>query len=93
MLSPELPGTAAPPEPESEPDSPLDVLPLAEQPPAETYESYVSPGHPLFLTAFFFFGDASLWTVIAEANPDVDPVFVPPGTVLRIPSSGKLASS
>jgi hypothetical protein len=93
MHSPELPGTAPLPEPESEPDSPLDVLPLAEQPPAETYESYVSPGHPLFLTAFFFFGDASLWTVIAEANPDVDPVFVPPGTVLRIPSSGKLASS
>jgi hypothetical protein len=90
MLAPELPGVTAPPEPE--PESPLDVLPLAEQPPVETYESYVSPGHPLFLTAFAFFGDASLWTVIAEANPDVDPVFVPPGTVLRIPTRGKLPS-
>jgi hypothetical protein len=39
-----------------------------------------------------FFGDPSLWTLIAEANPDVDPVFVPPGTALRIPTGGKLVS-
>jgi len=92
ITAPELPGmtTLLPPEPE--PESPLDVLPLAEQPPAETYESYVSPGHPLFLTAYLFFGDPSLWTLIAEANPDVDPVFVPPGTALRIPTGGKLVS-
>lgn len=69
-----------------EPPSPLDVIPPAEQAPAEAYESYVSPGHPLFLTAFAFYGDPALWTVIAEANPEVDPVFVPPGTLLRIPS-------
>jgi hypothetical protein len=74
-----------------EPESPLDVLPLAEQPPAETYETYVSPGFPMFLIAFFVYGDASRWPLIAEANPDVDPVFVPPGTVLRVPVSGKLA--
>lgn len=84
----ELPGVAAPPALEPEPPSPLDVLPQGEQPPAESYESYVSPGHPLFLTASFFFGDASLWSVIAGANPDVDPVFVPPGTVLRVPTRG-----
>jgi len=77
---------------EPEPTSPLDVLPPAEQPPAETYESYVSPGYPFFLTAFSFYGDASLWTEIAEANPEVDPVFVPAGTVLRIPTRGKLAA-
>jgi hypothetical protein len=80
---------ATEPEPESEPPSPLDVLPLDEQPPPETYETYVSPGYPLFLTAFQFFGDASMWEVLADANPDVDPVFVPPGTVLRIPTSAK----
>jgi Contractile injection system tube protein len=91
----ELPGVTALTaliRPEPEPDSPLDVLPLAEQPPAETYESYVSPGHPMFLTAYFFFGDPSRWTAIAEANPDVDPVFVPPGTVLRIPTGGRQVS-
>ena len=87
-----LPGLLPEFEAEPEPDSPLDVLPLAEQPPPETYESYVSPGQPLFLTAFLFFGDASLWDVLAEANPDVDPVFVPPGTALRIPTRGKLVS-
>ena len=89
-----LPDLTPPPELELEPEpvSPLDVLPPAEQPPAETYESYVSPGYPLFLTAFSFFGDASLWTVIAEANPDVHPVFVPAGTVLRIPTRRKLAA-
>jgi nucleoid-associated protein YgaU len=47
----------------------------------------------MFLTAFSLFGDPSLWTVIAEANPEVDPVFVPPGTVLRIPARGKLVAS
>jgi hypothetical protein len=88
VLASALPDTLAPTAlaPEPEPASPLDVLPPAEQPPAETYESYVSPGYPMFLTAFSLLGDASLWTVIAAANPDVDPVFVPPGTVLRIPA-------
>jgi hypothetical protein len=83
--------SSAPPEaaPEDEPVSLLDVLPLAEQPPAETYESYASPGHPLYLTAFLFFGDPARWSVIAEANPEVDPVFVLPGTVLRIPTHGE----
>ncbi|HWU89446.1 MAG TPA: hypothetical protein VN253_19430 [Kofleriaceae bacterium] len=90
MLSPGLPAMTT--EPEPEPPSPLDVLPVAEQPPPETYESYVSPGHPLFLTAFSFFGDPSLWDILAEANPDIDPVFVPPGTVLRIPTRGKPVS-
>jgi nucleoid-associated protein YgaU len=40
----------------------------------------------MFLTAYAVYGDASRWSDIAEANPDVDPVFVPPGTVLRIPT-------
>lgn len=84
-----LPGMPSTLEPE--PRSPLEVLPLAEQPPAESYETYVSPGHPLFLTAFRFFGDPGLWSLLAQANPEVDPVFVPPGTVLRVPTGGKVA--
>jgi hypothetical protein len=91
--SPGLPDGAPPPAIElPAPASPLDVLPPAEQPPVETYEAYVSPGYPMFLTAFSLFGDASLWTAIAEANPGVHPVFVPPGTVLRIPTSRRLAA-
>jgi len=94
VLAPVVLDQAAPPAlpPEPAPASPLDVLPPAEQPPPETYESYVSPGYPMFLTAFSLFGDASLWTEIAEANPDVNPVFVPPGTVLRIPAHRKPAA-
>lgn len=94
VLSPGLLDGAMPlPRTEREPEptlaSPLDVLPPAEHPPVETYEPYVSPGFPLFLSAFSLFGDPSLWTVIAEANPEVDPVFVPPATVLRIPARRK----
>jgi hypothetical protein len=74
---------------EPEPTSLLDVLPVAEQPAPQTYEAYVSPGHPLYMTAFLFFGDASRWRVLADANPDVDPLLVPPGTALRIPTGGK----
>jgi hypothetical protein len=92
LTTPAPSGVAAPPVLEPEPGSPLDVLPAAEQPPAETYESYVSPGHPLFLTAASFLGSPSLWSLIARANPDVDPLFVPPGTVLRIPTRGKRGS-
>jgi hypothetical protein len=86
--APAMPGPA----PEPELPSPLDVLPAAEQPPVQTYETYVSPGHPLFLTAFRLFGDPGLWRLLAQANPEVDPVFVPPGTPLRIPIGGKAAS-
>lgn len=91
LADPDLSGAVVPPAPEPEPGSPLDVLPEAEQPPAETYESYVSPGHPLFLTAAAFLGNPALWGLIARANPDIDPVFVSPGTVLRIPTRGKRA--
>lgn len=89
LTAPDASGPGVPPALEPEPGSPLDVLPAAEQPPAESYESYVSPGHPLFLTAAAFLGNPALWSLLARANPDVDPVFVPPGTVLRIPTRGR----
>jgi hypothetical protein len=37
--------------------------------------------------AFLYYGDPSLWRLIAEANDIVDPSSVIPGTVLRIPPS------
>jgi hypothetical protein len=92
VLAPSWSGVTTPAAPAPEPVSPLDVVPPAERPPVETYESYVSPGHPLFLTAFSLFGDPSLWSLIAEANPEIDPVFVPPGTALRIPTRGRPAA-
>jgi hypothetical protein len=84
--TPEDTGAPASRTPAPEPASPLDVVPAAERAPAGTYDSYRSPGHPMFLTAYLLFGDPARWTAIAEANPDVDPVFVPPGTVLSIPT-------
>jgi hypothetical protein len=66
----------------------LDVVPAEETPEAEEYESYVSPGSPMFLTALLRFGDVGLWRKLSELNPDVDPVFVPPGTILRVPLGG-----
>jgi hypothetical protein len=37
--------------------------------------------------AFLYYGDPSVWRLIAEANDIVDPSSVAPGTVLRIPPS------
>ena len=40
------------------------------------------------LVAAKFLGDATLWWAIFDLNPEViDPLNVPPGTVLRIPKS------
>jgi hypothetical protein len=78
---------------EDEPLSPLDVLPPDEMPVPEEYESYVSPGGPMYLTALLRLGDVSGWRKLAELNPDIDPVFVPPGTVLRLPASGAATQS
>lgn len=35
----------------------------------------------------FFYGDDTKWWLIADANPQIlDWTFIPPGTILRIPS-------
>jgi contractile injection system tube protein len=39
--------------------------------------------------AFLYYGDPSIWRLIAEANDIVDPSSVAPGTVLRIPASAE----
>jgi hypothetical protein len=39
--------------------------------------------------AFLYYGDPSVWRLIAEANDIVDPSSVAPGTVLRIPASAE----
>jgi hypothetical protein len=65
--------------------SPLDARPQAEQVGPTEYETTISTGLPLFLAAFRLYGDESKWRLIANANPDVDPLFVPAGTALKIP--------
>jgi hypothetical protein len=39
--------------------------------------------------AFLYYGDPSVWRLIAEANDIDDPSSVPPGTALRIPASAE----
>jgi hypothetical protein len=74
---------------EDELGTPLDVVPTDELPDAEELETYVSSGNPMFLTAMLRYGDVSLWRKLSELNPDVDPVFVPPGTILRVPADAQ----
>ena len=50
-----------------------------------SYEYHMSLGEPLFLTAFSLWGDPARWRILADANPDLDPLFVPPGQLLRVP--------
>lgn len=77
------------------------VAPVAEQPasppvvadapaqpaviPPTFRERVVRPGETMETIAKAEFGDASLWTVVASANPRVDPMKMRAGMTLRIP--------
>ena len=52
-----------------------------------------SDGDRLDLLANRFYGDSSLWWVIAVTNGLSDSFFVPPGTRLRIPGDMQFAQS
>ena len=69
------------------PEIPLDVN--------DTYV-YTTIGDRLDLLSQQFYGDVSLWWIIASANPDVlalSSIQVPDGIELRIPASVTLAKS
>lgn len=48
-----------------------------------------APGQRLDELAYRYYGDASMWRLIAAENGLVDPLRVPGGTVLRIPPRGR----
>lgn len=73
---------AAPP-PEPPASSPTDAQP-AVIPPAFR-EHVVRSGETMETIARAELGDSSLWTVVASANPRVDPLRLRPGMKLRIP--------
>lgn len=69
------------------PEIPLDVN--------DTY-AYTTEGDRLDLLAQEFYGDVSLWWIIAAGNPEVlslNSLFIPVGTEIRIPSNISLAKN
>jgi phage tail protein X len=61
----------------------------------DTY-AYTTQGDRLDLLAQEFYGDISLWWIIAAGNPEVlslNSLFIPVGTEIRIPSNVSLAQS
>ena len=69
------------------PEIPLDVN--------DTY-AYTTEGDRLDLLAQEFYGDTSLWWIIAAGNPEtlaLNSLFIPVGTEIRIPSNVSLAKS
>lgn len=69
------------------PELPLDVN--------DTY-AYTTQGDRLDLLAQEFYGDISLWWIIAAGNPEVlslNSLFIPVGTEIRIPANVSLAKS
>ncbi len=89
---------AAPPVPTSG----LSAEEMAEQLPPESFEAHEvlgaggQPGQPpqtgqrLDEIAQQFYGDPSLWRLVAGLNGIADPMQVPTGTVLRLPSASAL---
>ena len=75
---------------------------VTEQLPPESFEAHEvigaggSPGQPpvagqrLDEVAHQFYGDPSLWRLVASLNGIADPMHVPAGTVLRLPSASAL---
>ncbi len=58
--------------------------------------AYTTEGDRLDLLAQQFYGDISLWWIIATGNPEVlslNSLFVPVGTEIRIPTNISLAKS
>lgn len=58
--------------------------------------AYTTEGDRLDLLAQQFYGDTSLWWIIAAGNPEVlslNSLFIPVGTEIRIPSNVSLVKS
>jgi len=65
-------------------DAPPHVPPPVGTPPAGTYT--IQRGDTLIAIAAHFYGNASQWSVIAQANPEVDPRRLRVGQVIKLPA-------
>ena len=53
---------------------------------SENAEEYtIKQGDNLDALAFEYYGDELLWHIIADKNPEIDPLDLVPGTVIVIP--------
>ncbi|MCA1851132.1 MAG: LysM peptidoglycan-binding domain-containing protein [Beggiatoa sp.] len=59
--------------------------PARTAPPTDTYT--IQRGDTLIAIAAHFYGDASQWSVIAQANPKADPRRLRVGQEIKLPSS------
>ncbi len=66
------------------PDAPHAPPPAETPPPAGTYT--IQRGDTLMAIAAHFYGDASQWSVIAEANPEADPRRLRIGQLIKLPA-------
>ena len=65
-------------------DAPPQAPPPVGTPPAGTYT--IQRGDTLMAIAAHFYGNASQWSVIAQANPEVDPRRLRVGQVIKLPA-------
>ncbi|MEM1210801.1 MAG: LysM peptidoglycan-binding domain-containing protein [Planctomycetota bacterium] len=64
----------------------------ATTPPATATQSYtVQPRDNFWVIADRLYGDSKYWSVIAKANPAIDPTKIQPGDELRLPTRQQLA--
>ena len=64
-------------------DAPHSPPPALTAPPTHTY--IIQPGDTLMAIAARFYGDASRWSAIAEANPEADPRRLRVGQEIKLP--------
>jgi nucleoid-associated protein YgaU len=69
------------------------IRPAPEPPAGEPWFHIVAAGETLELLAHQYLGASEAWWVIADANPTVWPLDLPPGTRVRIPRPGRGAGT
>lgn len=65
------------------------VRPTPPPPSGEPWFHTVVAGETLEQLAHRYLGSSAAWWVMADANPTVFPLDLPPGTRLRVPRSGR----
>ena len=93
-ITPEpAPAAAEPAKPEQKPaetmpaQKPAETMPAQTMPESQEKEHVVAAGDNLWKIAETYYGDGNKWQVIAEANPQYKPKFLPVGVTLKIPAA------
>ncbi|MCO5070587.1 MAG: 5'-nucleotidase C-terminal domain-containing protein [Rhizobiaceae bacterium] len=93
-ITPEpAPAAEEPAKPEQKPaetmpaQKPAETMPAQTMPESQEKEHVVVAGDNLWKIAETYYGDGNKWQVIAEANPQYKPKFLPVGATLKIPAA------